>query len=760
VIVSLLLSLIAIASGYVLTYTYEEDEPLASRLCAGACIGFALMGLIGFVVALGLGLYGITLALTAVLTAGPLLLLFRASYRSRINADVDAAISGFRRAITRPNRWHFIYFLFYAAVAISMWLIFQRALLEEAEGIYTGVLNNYGDLPFHISVITRFAYGQNFPPEDPTFAGVRFTYPFITDFISAMFLRAGANLRHAMFLEHYIIAVALVGVLHRFGQRLVRNRTAAIITPLLILLNGGFGWALLWDDVKKIEGGVFQVLKHIPHSYTILPEIEKAWRWGNSITSLLVTQRGFLLGIPLAVIVFTLWWTSLRGEEQRAKGKEPGAKRKIEPGKAETSSDDSSPFALRSLLLALRSWPLRRMLAAGVITGLLPLIHAHSFISIMLVAAFLVPWVYRRAWIAYAAAVLIGGIVFSATASYGAAGSPLIKIAFVVILLGLIANLWFLLPRPHLRLWLCFFVMALVVGLPQIFWSTRGSAVKTQSFIAWQFGWDSDQQTMFGSKPVGSQPIETVPPITKWIQRTPYVAWFWLKNTGLFIPLLVLALVWKPDDYLVPRKLLLFYVPFTLCFLIPNFVKLAPWVWDNIKMLFYWWIVSAPIVALLLARLWEQHVGQKVLAASLFVILTLAGALDIFPLLTGQGEYQEFDRNGVAFAESIKETTPPTATILHAPIHNTPIFLTGRRSIMGYPGHIWTHGLDFGPRENEIKQIYAGGHDAAALLAKYRVDYVVIGPQEESVVKPNVAFFDRYPQTVNVGEYRLYKITP
>ncbi|HEV2905589.1 MAG TPA: hypothetical protein VGW32_11095, partial [Pyrinomonadaceae bacterium] len=714
-----------------------------------ACIGFALMGLIGFIVALGLGLYGITLALTAALTAAPLLLLIGVSYRLRVNADVDAAISGISRAITRPNRWHFIYFLFYAAFAIGMWLIFQRALLEQDEGMYTGVLNNYGDLPFHISVITRFAYGQNFPPEDPTFAGVRFTYPFITDFISAMFVRAGASLRNAMFIENYIVAVALVGVLHRFGQRLVRNRTAAIITPLLILLNGGFGWVLLWDDVTKIEGGVFQVLKHIPHSYTILPEIEKAWRWGNSITSLLVTQRGFLLGIPLALIVFTLWWVSLQDRESVPPASVGGSKKRVNPPANAGGTDNF--FLLPSA---------KRMLAAGFITGLLPLIHAHSFISIMLVAGFLVPWIYRRAWIAYAAAALFVGTIFFAAASYGAAGSPLIKIAFALIVLGLIANLWFLLPRMHLRLWLCFFVMALVVGLPQIFWSTRGSAVKTESFIAWQFGWDSDQQTMFGSKPVGSQPIETVPPIKTWIQRAPYVAWFWLKNTGLFIPLLILALVWKPDNYLVPRKLRLFYVPFTVCFFIPNFVKLAPWVWDNIKMLFYWWIVSAPIVALLLARLWEQHVGQKVLAASLLVILTLAGALDIFPLLTGQGEYQEFDRNGVAFAESIKETTPPGATILHAPIHNTPIFLTGRRSIMGYPGHIWTHGLDFGPRENEIKQIYAGGPDAAALLAKYRVDYVVIGPQEESVVKPNVAFFDRYPQTVNVGEYRLYKVTP
>ena len=85
-------------------------------------------------------------------------------------------------------------------------------------------------------------------------------------------------------------------------------------------------------------------------------------------------------------------------------------------------------------------------------------------------------------------------------------------------------------------------------------------------------------------------------------------------------------------------------------------------------------------------------------------MLTLAGGLDVFALVTRQGEYQEFDRDGVAFAEIVKQQTPPRATILHAPIHNTPIFLTGRRSVMGYPGHIWTHGIDSGPRETEIKQ--------------------------------------------------------
>jgi hypothetical protein len=203
---------------------------------------------------------------------------------------------------------------------------------------------------------------------------------------------------------------------------------------------------------------------------------------------------------------------------------------------------------------------------------------------------------------------------------------------------------------------------------------------------------------------------------------------------------------------------LLFYLPFTLCFLIPNVLKLAPWVWDNIKILFYWWIASAPIVALLLARLWEGSVWNRVLAASLFVMLTLAGALDIFPLLTFQGEYQEFDRDGITFAETVKQTTEPSAMILHAPIHNTPIYLTGRRSLMGYPGHIWTHGLDFGPRETEIKRIYGGAPDAEALLGKYGVDYVVVSPQEHAAVSPNLDFFSRYPEIANIGEYHLYKV--
>lgn len=660
-IASLALSLLAIASGTLLTYAYDEDAPLAARLCTGACIGFAALALIGFVLALCFGLNLYTIALTAALLLLPGLLLNRQSTRDQINSDIDHALKAISRASSKPDRWAFIYFLFYAAVAVGMWLVFDRALLDKPDGYYTGVLNNYGDLPFHLSVITRFAFGQNYPPEDPTFAGARFTYPFLTDFVSAIFVWLGASLRASMFIENWIIGVAMVGVLHRFGLKLARNRTAALLTPVLVIFNGGLGWKMLWEDVNKSDGGIFQVLKHIQHSYTILPEVNLGWRWGNAVTSLLVPQRGFLLGIPLAVIVFTQWWQAMK-----TKSVPPvvtgGSKKRVNPPAAAGGTDLIS----------------RRMIFAGVVAGLLPLVHAHSFITVMGVGGVLALINFRK---------------------------------------------W--------RDWLAFFVVASVIAGPQLLWSTHGSAISTRSFIGFEFGWGHGDENFF---------------------------LFWFKNTGLFIPLLIAALLWKTNTYLVSRKLLLFYLPFTLCFIVPNLVKFAPWIWDNIKILFYWWIASAPLVALLLAKLWEGPIFNRVMAGSLFVLITLAGGLDVFALITRQGEYQEFDRDGVAFAELIKQKTLPRATILHAPIHNTPIFLSGRRSVMGYPGHIWTHGIDSGPREAEIKRIYAGAGDAPVLLAKYRVDYVVVDPQERSVMNVNDGFFSRYPLVLTVGDYHLYKI--
>ena len=68
-------------------------------------------------------------------------------------------------------------------------------------------------------------------------------------------------------------------------------------------------------------------------------------------------------------------------------------------------------------------------------------------------------------------------------------------------------------------------------------------------------------------------------------------------------------------------RLLRFYLPFALCFVVPNLVRLSPWIWDNIKFMIWWHIVSAVLVALLLARLWRSGRAGRAAAGILFVLL-------------------------------------------------------------------------------------------------------------------------------------------
>ena len=117
-----------------------------------------------------------------------------------------------------------------------------------------------------------------------------------------------------------------------------------------------------------------------------------------------------------------------------------------------------------------------------------------------------------------------------------------------------------------------------------------------------------------------------------------------------------------------------------------------------------------------------------------------------------------FDASGIQFAEMIKQQTAPRALVMHAPVHNHPVFLTGRRSLMGYPGHIWTHGLEYVQRESEIKRIYAGGADAPTLMRKYEIEYVVVSPLERNIMIVNEQFFSKFEIVGDVGGYRLYKI--
>jgi hypothetical protein len=381
------------------------------------------------------------------------------------------------------------------------------------------------------------------------------------------------------------------------------------------------------------------------------------------------------------------------------------------------------------------------MIAAGLVAGLLPLVHAHSFVVMMLMGACLA--------LLQGASVLVLKGTEGERGTQGEGGTG--REAGTEVERGMAddddraqgaSHAWsrvWAMWRP----WLVFAAAASALSLPQMFWATRETGVRAGQFFGWEFGWD---------------------------HGTENVLWFWLKNTACFIPLLVAALAWRGLDSVgrkpvVSGRLLFFYLPFVLCFVVPNVYKLSPWVWDNIKVLLYWWIASAPLVALVLVRLWRRGGAWRAAALALLLMQTAAGGLDVWRAASGAVERREFDPAGIAFAEVVRRETPPRSLILHAPTYNDPVYLTGRRTFLGYPGHVWSHGIDYTEREADLKSIYAGSADAPALIEKAGIDYVVVGPLEREElgkygVAVNESFFARFRKVGEAGGYRLYKTHP
>jgi uncharacterized membrane protein len=85
--------------------------------------------------------------------------------------------------------------------------------------------------------------------------------------------------------------------------------------------------------------------------------------------------------------------------------------------------------------------------------------------------------------------------------------------------------------------------------------------------------------------------------------------------------------------------------------------------------------------------------------------------------------------------------------------------MAGRRVMMSYPGWLFAFGVNYQERERDVRSTYALAPNTTALLQKYGVDYVVIGPGEEQEFKPNLALFrSRYPCIINTGDYEIFKV--
>ncbi len=657
-----------VIGGAAVTYLLTEDEPMLWRLASGAIIGQCVFGTAVFLFACIFGLNAPSIALSIAVALLPVAVLYSPKRRDLVRHNWQKAKGKLDGASFRKS----LPFFYYLAFLILFVLFFDRAMIVNDQGIFTGGSQNLGDLPFHLGIIYSFVDGSNFPPQNPSFAGSKFAYPFVPDLITAAFVKLGVGVREAMFVLNVSWAFSLLVILEGFVFKYVNDRLAARLAPALLFFSGGLGFLWFFSDFSAQQKGLFEFLWNLPTDYTI----GDRFRWGNSLVTLFMTQRSLLLGMPLTLIVLGGLWKIFSAETTSREDQK--------------SSNFQFPLAI---------------FVIGVLGGLLPLIHLHSLFVLFVVTAFL----------------------FAMTPSK-----------------------W--------REWIAFGAGVCVIALPELIWSVMGSATHASQFFEFHFGWDSGKTNFL---------------------------WFWIKNTGLLFVLLAagIYLVFSSKDRAEPKQssgkkhkgkqatvdenssfiphstsVLKFYIPFAFIFVLANIAKLAPWEWDNIKVLIYWFVASIPFIALSLSRMWKATTAWKILSAVCFLALIASGGLDVWRTVSRQINIRVFEADAVTVANRLKAVTPPGAIFLNTPTYNPATVLSGRPSVIRYPGHLSSHGIDYQQRESDVKTMYRGGPAALGLFEKYGVEYVLVSPEERNSLSANEAFFSQFPVVAESGQYKVYKI--
>ncbi len=520
-------------------------------------------------------------------------------------------------------------------------LLWSSALTVRPDGLWAGHEYIWSDWPTHLGIVTRFAFGGNFPPENTLFAGLPLSYHYLSDLTPAAFVVLGMDPLAVLPLHSFLLSILTVLCLYAFARRLGGVRSIATLAVILFIFGAGLGWVATLARIDTSHD-LFGTLANAP--WDAQAQVDLHIRFFNPYFAFLMSQRAYLYGLPIAMLTVTL------------------------------------------LIRAARRHATRTFVLAGIVAGLLPLAHLPTLLALAMVTPFL--------------ALLL-------------AGRP-----------------WRLRTIPW-RGWIVFHVVWVAVAVPQLLMQLGGGAGALAAFRL-DIGWVAS-------------------PDPWW--------WFWLKNLGLFIPLGLLAL--GARRILPPRshRALLAFMPI---FVVANLFAFQPWDWDNHKILIYFFLALTILVAALLVRAWRssRSVLVRLLLAGVVVTMTLGPALENLDQLEGHGQYLMLTTEQLQIAADIRAVTDPKALLVGGMQPQDPVMeLTGRRLLMGYWGQLWVSGIAYQQRQADVGTIYAMGPGADSLLRQYKVDYVVIGPDERSTLKANeAAYAARFPVVASTQDYRVYDV--
>ena len=374
----------------------------------------------------------------------------------------------------------------------------------------------------HLSFITSLARQGEFPPEYSILPGIRLAYPFLGDSVSASLYLVGAPLNLAYALPMWFAMGQVIFGFLLFAARLLGSWNKGLLAWTLFFFNGGLGFVYFlgggWENFSRIFTEFYQTPTNLAAENI---------RWVNVVVDMMLPQRALLFGWG---VLFPLLYLLYRAVFE-------GRKRYFWWG--------------------------------GVLAGLLPMIHTHSFLALALVCgAWMVytlcrdlGWARPAARLGKALAVLgllamasLKTVLHATTREDSpkllwVAGAGLCLCAAAALVLVCLRCLQGK-GRQLLSTWGALLLITCGLALPQLLFWTFGQA---GGFVRGHFAWVTGEDSYL---------------------------WFYLKNLGLTGVLALLGLLAaKPGEF---GK----YAPALPIWFLGEFVEFQPNDYDNNK-LFY-----------------------------------------------------------------------------------------------------------------------------------------------------------------------------
>lgn len=599
--------------GLLITYFLKLELFIEARIAAGALIGIVSLGCLMLIISsfLGLNLLGLVLFLVGFNLIGALLL---KDNLTKIGNDLEDLRNRFR-----GFSWK-LYFLFVGLFILIFGYLATQLMTFNDGRYFVQPVHAYGDISLHLGIISSFAFGNNFPIENPIFAGTKISYPFLVDFITAIFVNPlSLRLDQAVSLVGIMLMLILIILLSYFSYRITRSRMSACLVLVLFFFNGGLGFLYFLNDLQNSNSNFFQFIQILPRDYTALKDL--GFFWINVILSMLLPQRSFLLGLPVAILILLIFW------------------------------ELSEQFNARKLLFGI------------LLVSFLPIIHTYSLIAI----------------------------------------SPFLCWLTILILLK---NKERIIP-----LWIFGLIgIAIVFTLSKIFLQQSDNPL---AFIRPQFGWMAGKQNIIS---------------------------FYLYNFGLNLIVIPLAVLFGIKKNL---KIAYFAVIGQLWFILPGLYIFQPWDYDNTKLFVYWYLSSIIVIAFFFSKLLLTRKIIYILFVFIIIyVLIFSGFLDITRLMFSYNtRYEIYSQQAIKLAEFVKNNTKPDSVFLSIDRFDNPVVsLAGRKVLVGYHAWLWTYGLNYSQRDEDLRLMLAG-RSKKNLFDKYNISYVILFKDEQTDYQINRDYF-------------------